>query len=92
MIPSLRNLSYEKRLKRLGMFSLRRKRFRDDMIEMFKMIHGIDKVNLGKLFYVGEDRRTRGYGFCLKIKRHVNSNIRFNFFIKSYKLYYWYQF
>ena len=49
------------------------------MIDVFKMIHGIDKVNLGKLFCVDEDRRTREHGFCLKIKRHVNSNIGFNF-------------
>ena len=50
MIPSLRNLAYKERLKRLGMFSLRRGRLQGDMIEVFKMIHGIDKVNLGKLF------------------------------------------
>ena len=47
MIQSLRNLSYEERLKRLSMFSLRHKRFRGNMIEVFKMIHGIDKVNIG---------------------------------------------
>ena len=46
------------------------------------MNHGIDKVNLGKLFYVDEDRRTRGHDFCFKIKRHVNSNIGLNFFIR----------
>ena len=56
MILSLRNL-YEERLKRLGMFSLRHRRLRGDIIEVFKMIHGIDKVNLGKLFCVDEDRR-----------------------------------
>ena len=44
MIPTLRNLSYEERLKRLAMFSLRLRRFRGGVI------HGIDKVNLGKLF------------------------------------------
>ena len=61
------------------MFSLRRKRLRGDMIEVFKMTSGTDKVNLGKLFCVNEDR-TRGHGFCLKIKRHVNLNIGLNFF------------
>ena len=52
MIPSLRNLSYEERLKRLDMFFLKNKRLRlrNDMIEVFKMIYGIDKVNLGKVF------------------------------------------
>ena len=37
MIPSLRNLSYEERMKRLGRFFLRRRRLRGDMIEVFKM-------------------------------------------------------
>ena len=71
IIQSLRNLSYEERLKRLGMFSLRRRRIRDDMIEVFKMIHGIDNVNLGKLFCINEDSRTRKHSLCLKIRRLV---------------------
>ena len=59
IISSLRNLSYKERLKRLGMYSLRYRRLRGDMIEVLKVIHGIDKVNLGELFYVDEDGRTR---------------------------------
>ena len=47
LISSLRNLSYKERLKRLGRFSLRQRRLRGDMIEVFKMICGTDKVNLG---------------------------------------------
>ena len=83
MITSLRNLSYEERLKRLGMFSFRRRRLRGDIIEVFKMIRGIDKVNLRKLC-VDEDK-TRVHSACLKIKRHVNSNIGLKFFTRSYK-------
>ena len=71
IIPSLRNLSYEERLKRLGMFSLRRRRLRGDIIEVFKMIRCIDKVNLGKLFCIDEDGKTRKHNLCLKIRRHV---------------------
>ena len=62
------------------MFYLRYKK--GDMIEEFKMIQGIDKVNLEKLFCVDKDRRTRGHGFYLKIRSHVNSNIGLNFFTK----------
>ena len=58
MIPSLKNLSYEERFKRLDMFYLRRRRLRGDRIEVLKMIHGIDKVNLGKLSCIDEDGRT----------------------------------
>ena len=71
IIPSLRNLSYEERLKRLGMFSLRRRRLRGDIIEVFKMIRCIDKVNLGKVFCIDEDERPRKHSLCLKIRRHV---------------------
>ena len=42
------------------------------MVEIFKMIHIIDKVNLGKLFCIVEDRRTEQF---VKIIRHVNSDI-----------------
>ena len=70
------------KIERLGMFSLRNKRFKGDMIEVFKMIHGMDKVNLGKLFSIDEDRRTRKHSLCLKIRRHVNSNIILTFFTR----------
>ena len=56
MIPSLRKLSY---VKRLGMFSLRCRRLRGDMIEVFKMINGMDEVYSRKLFWIDEDGRTR---------------------------------
>ena len=36
------------------MLSLRRRRLRGDMIEVFKMTHGIDKVSLEKLFCMDE--------------------------------------
>ena len=44
------------------------------------MTHGIDKVNLGKLFCMDEDERTRKHRLCLKIRSHVNSNIGLKFF------------
>ena len=70
-------------MKRFGILSLRRRRLRGDMIEVLKMTHGIDKVNLGKLFFIDENGRTRKYCSCLEIKRHVNLNIGLiNFFTK----------
>ena len=67
-------------MKRLGTFSLRRRRFRGDMIEVFKTINGIDKVNPRKLFCIDRNGRTRKYRLSLKIRKHVNTNIRLNFF------------
>ena len=84
IIPSLRNLSYEERLKMFGMFSviLRRRRLRGNMIEVFKIIQGIGKVNVGKLFCIYKERRTRKHSLYLKIRRHVNSNIGLKFFTR----------
>ena len=50
-----------------------------DMTKVFKIIHGIDKVNMGKLFCIDEDERT---SLCLKIRRHVSSDIGLRFFTK----------
>ena len=82
MIPSFKNLSYEERLKRLGMFSLKQRRLRGDMIGMFKMILDMDKVNLRRFFCINEDERTRKQCLFLKIIKHVNSNIRLKLFTR----------
>ena len=51
MTSSSRNLSYEERLKRLGMFSLRRRRLRGDMIEVFTMIQGMEGKSSETFWY-----------------------------------------
>ena len=71
-------------LEKIGYVSLRRRKLMGDMIEVFKMIHGIHKVNLGKPFYIDGDGRTRKHILRFKVRRHVNSNIGFKFFIRSY--------
>ena len=43
------------------MFSLRRRRLGGDMAEVFKMINGVDKVNLGKLSCVDEDETRKQF-------------------------------
>ena len=80
MIPSLRNLSYEEKLKRLGILSLRRRRLRGDMIEVSKIIHGIKKVNVGKLFRINENGITKLYRsfvrshleYCIQFLSQIN--------------------
>ena len=46
-----------KRNEQVGYVFFRHRRLRGDMIEVFKMIHGIDKVNLGRYFCVDEDNK-----------------------------------
>ena len=45
LIPGRARLSYEERLKETGLYTLERRRLRGDMIEMFEIMKGIDKIN-----------------------------------------------
>jgi len=40
MVPSLKKLSYEERLKSLGLWSLEERRNRADLLEVFRMYNG----------------------------------------------------
>ena len=48
LIPGMAGLSYEERLKRLGLYSLEFRRMRWDLIETYKIIKGLDKLDAGK--------------------------------------------
>ena len=45
LVNCLKYLSYEGRLKTLGLPSLEYRRERSDMIQIYKIMHGIDKVD-----------------------------------------------
>ena len=79
MLPGMEGLGYEERLKKLGLFSLERRRLRGDLIEVYKIMKGIDRVNRGKLFPIIETRRTRGHGLKVRGERY-NTDIRGRFF------------
>ena len=46
MIPELRDLSYEERLKECGLTTIETRRLRGDQIEVFKILNGCE--NIGK--------------------------------------------
>ena len=79
LISSIKHLSYRERLKALRMFTLERRRLRGDMIQVYKIFVGIDKVNVHDLFTVEQEARTRGHNFKLK-KSNCKLNLRLNFF------------
>jgi len=63
MLPGMEGRSYEERLRELGLFSLERRRMRADLIEVYKMIRGIDRVYSQRLFPLVEVAITRGHNF-----------------------------
>ncbi len=50
LVPSLRFFPYEVRLAILGLFSMRRRRLRGDLIWVFKILKGKARMNPSKLF------------------------------------------
>jgi len=64
MIPELRDLEYKERLKILNLQSLYYRRDRGDMIECFKMTHGV--YDIKPLLIIDYDNTRRGHPFKLK--------------------------
>ena len=69
LIPSLARLSYEERLKETGLYTRERRQVRGDMMEMFKIVKGIDKISADELFNRVNSNRTRGHSLRVKKSR-----------------------
>ena len=50
MVSGVKQTSYEGKLKELGLMSLEDRRERADMVETFKILHGIDNVDFRTWF------------------------------------------
>ncbi|MBB6707133.1 reverse transcriptase family protein [Proteus mirabilis] len=79
MLPGLEDLSYRERLNRLGLFSLERRRLRGDLIEVYKIMRGMDRINRQSLFPGVGESRTRGHRFRVRGERYKR-DLRGNFF------------
>ena len=60
MMPGMEGIGYEERLDKLDLFSLERQRLRGDLIEVYKIMRAMDRVDSQKLFLRVEESITRG--------------------------------
>jgi hypothetical protein len=79
MIEGCRKLTYEDRLRRTGLTTLEERRTRGDLIEVFKMLKGLNKVDYKCFFQLAKSERTRGHVLKLA-KARFNLEIRKNYF------------
>jgi len=79
MITECSKLSYENRLKVAGLTTLDDRRDRGDLIETFKVLKGLSKLDYQNLFTLDSNSRTRGNKYKL-VKSRSRLDIRKNFF------------
>ena len=71
MIPELKSLPYEARLKRLNLTTLEIRRIRGDLIEAYKILNDLEKINLDSMFTRFRHNNTRCHTMKLE-KKHID--------------------
>ena len=79
LVPELRGMSYPERLRELGLPTLDYRRKRFDLIQVFKIIHRIDEVDMNVFFNFAGNSGTRGHNLKL-ISSKANKSVRSNSF------------
>jgi len=79
MIPKLTQLAYADRLDCLKLWTLEERRVRADLIEVYKIVHGLSAIPFSSIFEFENSGRTKGHSLKLRKKR-CRLDLRLYFF------------
>ena len=74
LIPELRDLRYEERLKECELTTLETRRLRGDQIEVFKILNGYENID-SNIFFSKKPNKTRGHNVTL-VKKQSRLDVR----------------
>lgn len=75
LVPECREMSYDQRLRYLKLYSLKGRRERGDLIQVYKIFQGIDDINPEQIFERANYNSTRNQYNKLR-KRHCKTDLR----------------
>ena len=73
LVKNITDLSYEQRLRKLGIPTLQYRRERADMIQVYKILHGFDRIDPSMFFEMADLSRTRGHKYKIAKQRNRTS-------------------
>ena len=79
LISSIKNHTYSQRLAILKLDSLTFRRRRNDMIQIFRILKGFDKIDINTFFKMSVEGTTRGHRFKIS-KIRANTNFKMHSF------------
>ena len=82
MVPELKDLTYQERMKKLNLPSIKFRQLRGDLIQTYKIINNVDNVTCDNFFTINSNN-TRNSEFKL-YKESATTKIRSNFL--SYRI------
>ena len=79
LVSSVSELSHHERLRKLGIPSLQYRRMRADMLQVYKILHGIERINPDVFFELADGTRTRGHKYKI-IKQRCSTSFMLHSF------------
>ena len=80
IVPGFHDLPYEERCRRLKLPTLKERRMRGDLIEVYKILRGHEGSDYNKFFKLRSDSTTRGHKWKLEKREHHKSLLRGGWF------------